>query len=141
LWMIQSCDVVGKVRGDASTLVQRAAGLMLLAVLVPNLLSCFTGAERDSLRAGEMPGRRRRISGPLPRENVSSMHPPAKAKPQRRIPLSGGTMWPSATPWLQGLARTGATGMSEDGLHPNDKGYRVIADRLGSLGYDPLYPR
>ena len=50
--MIQSCDVVGKVRGDASTLVQRAAGLMLLAVLVPNLLSCFTGAERDSLRAG-----------------------------------------------------------------------------------------
>ena len=32
-------------------------------------------------------------------------------------------------------------GMSEDGLHPNDKGYRLIADRLGSLGYEPLYPR
>ena len=32
-------------------------------------------------------------------------------------------------------------GMGEDGLHPNDKGYRVIADRLRSLGYDPLYPR
>jgi lysophospholipase L1-like esterase len=31
--------------------------------------------------------------------------------------------------------------MSEDGLHPNDKGYRVIADWLRSLGYDPLYPR
>jgi hypothetical protein len=50
-------------------------------------------------------------------------------------------MWPSATPWLQGLARTGGTGMREDGLHPNDKVYRVIADRLGSLGYNPLYPR
>jgi lysophospholipase L1-like esterase len=32
-------------------------------------------------------------------------------------------------------------GMSEDGLHPNDKGYRVIADRLGSLGYEPFHPR
>jgi lysophospholipase L1-like esterase len=32
-------------------------------------------------------------------------------------------------------------GMSEDGLHPNDKGYRVIAERLRSLGYEPLYPR
>jgi hypothetical protein len=30
--------------------------------------------------------------------------------------------------------------MSEDGLHPNDKGYWVIADRLGNLGYEPLYP-
>jgi lysophospholipase L1-like esterase len=32
-------------------------------------------------------------------------------------------------------------GKSEDGLHPNDKGYRVIAERLGSLGYEPLRPR
>jgi lysophospholipase L1-like esterase len=32
-------------------------------------------------------------------------------------------------------------GMSEDGLHPNDKGYRLIADRLRNLGYEPLYPR
>jgi lysophospholipase L1-like esterase len=32
-------------------------------------------------------------------------------------------------------------GMSEDGLHPNDKGYRMIADRLRSLGYEPLCPR
>jgi len=37
--------------------------------------------------------------------------------------------------------RLGDEGMSEDGLHPNDKGYRVIADRLGGLGYEPLYPR
>jgi lysophospholipase L1-like esterase len=37
--------------------------------------------------------------------------------------------------------RLGDEGMSEDGLHPNDKGYRVIADRLRDLGYDPLYPR
>src|SRR5215216_1938299 len=31
--------------------------------------------------------------------------------------------------------------MSEDGLHPNDKGYQVIAEQLRSLGYEPLYPR
>jgi hypothetical protein len=37
--------------------------------------------------------------------------------------------------------RLGDEGMSEDGLHPNDKGYRVIADRLGNLGHAPLYPR
>jgi lysophospholipase L1-like esterase len=32
-------------------------------------------------------------------------------------------------------------GMSEDGLHPNDEGYQVIAEQLRSLGYEPLYPR
>ena len=32
-------------------------------------------------------------------------------------------------------------GISADGLHPNDKGYRMIANRLRSLGYEPLYPR
>ena len=32
-------------------------------------------------------------------------------------------------------------GMSEDGLHPNDKGYRLIADRLSELGYEPLDAR
>jgi lysophospholipase L1-like esterase len=32
-------------------------------------------------------------------------------------------------------------GMSEDGLHPNDKGYQMIAEQLRSLGYEPLYPR
>jgi lysophospholipase L1-like esterase len=32
-------------------------------------------------------------------------------------------------------------GMSADGLHPNDKGYRLIANRLRSLGYEPLHPR
>jgi hypothetical protein len=37
--------------------------------------------------------------------------------------------------------RLGDEGMSEDGLHPNEKGCRVIADRRGSLGYEPLYPR
>ena len=31
--------------------------------------------------------------------------------------------------------------MSEDKLHPNDKGYRLIAGRLADLGYEPLYPR
>jgi lysophospholipase L1-like esterase len=34
--------------------------------------------------------------------------------------------------------RLGGAGISEDGLHPNDKGYRVIADRLADLGYKPL---
>jgi hypothetical protein len=32
-------------------------------------------------------------------------------------------------------------GMSEDGLHPNDKGYQVIAEQLRSLGYELLHPR
>src|SRR5215216_397444 len=106
------CRLVGKVRGDASTRVQRAAGLMglmLLAVLVPTLLSCFTGAEREKLHAGRDARQTRRIRGPLPRKNVSRMYPPAKANPQRRTRGSGGTTWPSATPWLQGLARAGAT--------------------------------
>ena len=37
--------------------------------------------------------------------------------------------------------RLADVGMSEDGLHPNDKGYRVTAERLRSLGYEPLHPR
>ena len=37
--------------------------------------------------------------------------------------------------------RLGDEGMSADGLHPNDKGYRLIADRLRGLGYRPLSPR
>jgi lysophospholipase L1-like esterase len=28
--------------------------------------------------------------------------------------------------------------MSSDGVHPNDAGYEVIADRLQELGYHPL---
>ncbi|MDQ3862028.1 MAG: GDSL-type esterase/lipase family protein [Actinomycetota bacterium] len=31
--------------------------------------------------------------------------------------------------------------MSADGLHPNDQGYGLIADRLAELGYEPLDPR
>jgi lysophospholipase L1-like esterase len=34
--------------------------------------------------------------------------------------------------------RLGDAGMSKDGLHPNDRGYREIADRLADLGYEPL---
>lgn len=37
--------------------------------------------------------------------------------------------------------RLGERGMSPDGVHPNDKGYRAIADRLRELGYEPLGPR
>lgn len=37
--------------------------------------------------------------------------------------------------------RLGDEGMSKDGLHPNDKGYRMIANRLRDLGYEPLHPR
>jgi len=36
--------------------------------------------------------------------------------------------------------RLGDEGMSEDGLHPSDKGYKLITDRLADLGYEPLYP-
>jgi lysophospholipase L1-like esterase len=38
-------------------------------------------------------------------------------------------------------ARLGGAGMSGDGLHPNDRGYQEIADRLRDLGYEPLDPR
>lgn len=37
--------------------------------------------------------------------------------------------------------RLGNDGMSADGLHPNDKGYRVIAHQLKELGYEPMDPR
>ena len=37
--------------------------------------------------------------------------------------------------------RLGSAGMSADGLHPNDRGYGLIADRLAELGYEPLDPR
>ena len=37
--------------------------------------------------------------------------------------------------------RLGGGSMSDDELHPNDKGYSVIADRLANLGYEPLDPR
>ena len=36
--------------------------------------------------------------------------------------------------------RLGEAGMSKDELHPNDRGYRVIAERLADLGYEPLAP-
>ena len=35
----------------------------------------------------------------------------------------------------------GEEGMSPDGVHPNDRGYRVIAKRLRGLGYEPLSAR
>ena len=34
----------------------------------------------------------------------------------------------------------GGEGMSSDGVHPNDRGYWVIAARLRELGYEPLGP-
>ena len=34
----------------------------------------------------------------------------------------------------------GGEGMSSDGVHPNDEGYGVIANRLRELGYGPLGP-
>jgi lysophospholipase L1-like esterase len=36
--------------------------------------------------------------------------------------------------------RLGNEGMSADGVHPNDKRYRVIAHQLEELGYEPLHP-
>ena len=33
--------------------------------------------------------------------------------------------------------RLGAEGMGPDGVHPNDRGYKAIANRLRGLGYDP----
>jgi lysophospholipase L1-like esterase len=37
--------------------------------------------------------------------------------------------------------RLGAEGMGPDGVHPNDRGYGVIAERLRGLGYEPLGAR
>src|SRR5215210_4222171 len=34
----------------------------------------------------------------------------------------------------------GEAGMSEDELHPNDRGYRMIANQRANLGYEPLVP-
>jgi hypothetical protein len=41
------CRLVGKLRIYASTLLPRAADLMLLAALVTTLLACSPGAERE----------------------------------------------------------------------------------------------
>jgi lysophospholipase L1-like esterase len=35
----------------------------------------------------------------------------------------------------------GEDGMSPDGVHPNDEGYGVVADRLRELGFEPLGSR
>ena len=96
------CRLVGKVRGDASTRVQRAAGLMGLSY-IPRTEGVF-GPHLDGVT--------------------------------RRIASSAAD---AGIPYVE--VRLADEGMSEDGLHPNDRGYRVIADRLRSLGYDPSYPR
>jgi lysophospholipase L1-like esterase len=41
---------------------------------------------------------------------------------------------PYAQPYLKGKD------MSPDGVHPNARGYKIIADRLRELGYGPLTP-
>ena len=38
-------------------------------------------------------------------------------------------------------ARLGAEGLGPDGLHPDGGGYKVIADHLKRLGYEPFEPR
>ena len=48
--------------------------------------------------------------------------------PQRRLT----TTYLTAQPYL------GKEYMSPDGVHPDDQGYEVIADRLQELGYYPL---
>jgi len=37
--------------------------------------------------------------------------------------------------------RLGGGVMGPDGVHPNDEGYGLIAERLRGLGYEPLGPR
>ncbi len=37
--------------------------------------------------------------------------------------------------------RTGRNALSIDGVHPNGTGYKIIADELAALGYDPLFRR
>lgn len=45
----------------------------------------------------------------------------------------------SGVPYVE--VHLGQEGMSPDGVHPNDEGYRVIAGRVQELGYEPLSPR
>ena len=81
----------------------------------------------------EMPGKRRRIRRPLPRANVPRVHLPPKAKPQRPTPVSGGTTWPSATPWLRGWARRGYVSRYAEHLR-SETGARLRVINLGLSG-------
>lgn len=65
--------------------------------------------------------------------NVEGTLEPYVADVNRHIEASANN---NAIPYAE--IRLGGRGMSQDGVHPNDNGYRLIADRLQGLGYEPL---
>jgi hypothetical protein len=67
---------------------------------------------------------------------VDGTFEPYLAKVKRHIAVSAAD---NGIPYVE--VRLGEDGMSPDGVHPNDEGYRVIAERLRELGYEPLAPR
>jgi lysophospholipase L1-like esterase len=66
---------------------------------------------------------------------VDGMFEPYLAKVNRHIAASATD---NGIPYAQ--VRLGEEGISPDGVHPNDRGYEVIADRLRELGYELLSP-
>jgi lysophospholipase L1-like esterase len=67
---------------------------------------------------------------------VGGVFEPYVAEVNRRIAASAAD---EGVPHV--AVRLSEEGMGTDGVHPNDEGYRVIADRLRGLGYEPLGPR
>lgn len=67
---------------------------------------------------------------------VAGVFEPYLAEVNRHIAASAAD---NGIPYVE--ARLGEGSMSPDGVHPNDEGYRVIAERLRELGYEPLGPR
>ena len=66
---------------------------------------------------------------------VDGMFEPYLAKVNRHIAASATD---NGIPYAQ--VSLGEEGISPDGVHPNDRGYEVIADRLRELGYELLSP-
>jgi lysophospholipase L1-like esterase len=67
---------------------------------------------------------------------VDGVFEPYLAEVNRRIAASAAD---NGIPYAE--VRLGGDGMSSDGVHPNDEGYKLIADKLRNLGYEPLGTR
>lgn len=68
---------------------------------------------------------------------VDGIFEPYLAEVNRHIAASAAN---NGIPYVEEV-RLGEDSMSPDGVHPNDEGYRMIAERLRELGYEPLSPR
>jgi len=88
-------------------------------------------AELLSLRSTEITIIRTAGIGYTPR--VARIFKPYVAKVNRHIATTAAS---HDVPYAQPSLDQGH--LSSDGVHPNDDGYEIIADRLRELGYDPL---